>query len=48
VLVGLRTFLKRADDAVQDTKESVTATAVVAAAAIVVAIVALIVVVVKS
>jgi ABC-type arginine transport system permease subunit len=48
VLVGLKTFLRKADAAVQDTKESVTATAVVAAAALVVAVVALIVVVVKS
>lgn len=46
--MSLRTFLKRADDAVQDTKESVTATAIVAAAALTVAVVALVIVMVKS
>jgi hypothetical protein len=46
--MGLRTFLQRADTAVQDTKESVTATAVVAAAALVVAVIAIVIVVVKS
>lgn len=46
--MSLRTFLKRADDAVQDTRESVTATAVLAGVAIVVAIVAVVIVLVKS
>ena len=46
--MSLRTFLRRADDAVQDTKQSVTATAVVAAAALTVAVIALVIVVVKS
>jgi len=46
--MGLRTFLHRADDAVQDTKESVTTAAVIAVAALVVAVAALVIVVVKS
>ena len=46
--MSLRTFLQRADNAVQDTKESVTATAAIAAAALTVAVVALVIVLVKS
>jgi hypothetical protein len=46
--MGLRTFLKRADAAVEDTRQSVTTTAVIAVAALVVAVVAVIVVLVKS
>lgn len=46
--MSLRTFLKRADDAVQDTKQSVTGVAVIAGAALVVAIVAVVIAVVKS
>ena len=45
--MGLRAFLKRADDAVQDTKESVTMTAVLAGVALVVAVVAIVIVLVK-
>jgi hypothetical protein len=45
--VGVRTFLARADTAVQDTKTSVATVAVVAAVAVVVAVIALIVAVVK-
>ncbi len=46
--MGLRQFLQRADTAVQDTKDTVSATAVIAAAALVVAVAALIVVVVRK
>jgi hypothetical protein len=46
--MSLRKFLKKADEAVQDTKESVTATAVIAGAALVVAVVAIVIVCVKS
>ena len=46
--MGLRQFLSRADEAVQDTKQSVTATAVIAGAALLVAAVALVIVVVKT
>jgi hypothetical protein len=46
--MGLRTFLQRADKAVEDTKQSVSYAAVTAAAAIVIAVIALIVAVVKS
>lgn len=46
--MGLREALRRADTAVQDTKQSVTATVVVAAAALMVAAVALVIVVVKK
>lgn len=45
--MGVRTFLARADTAVQDTKTSVTTVAVVAVVAVVVAVIALIVAVVK-
>jgi hypothetical protein len=45
--VGVRQFLKRADEAVQDTKTSVTAGVVVAVVAFVVAVVALVVAVVR-
>ena len=45
--MGLRTFLKRADDAVQDTRSSVVTTAVVAIAALVVAVIAFVVAVVR-
>jgi hypothetical protein len=47
-MMSLRSFLRRADTAVQDTKETVTATAIMAAAAVVIAVIALIVAVVKS
>jgi hypothetical protein len=46
--MSLRTFLHRADKAVEDTKQSVTATAVIAVAAVVVALVALVIAVIKS
>jgi hypothetical protein len=45
--VGVRQFLKRADDAVQDTKQSVTAGVAVAVVALIVAVVALVVAVVR-
>lgn len=46
--MSLRAFLKRADVAVQDTKQSVTTTAVVAGAALLVAVVAIVIVLVKA
>jgi hypothetical protein len=45
--VGVRQFLTRADQAVQDTKQSVTGGVVVAVVALVVAVVALVVAVVR-
>ena len=45
--MGVRQFLKRADDAVQDTRASVTTSAVMAVVAIVIAVVALVVAVVR-
>ena len=45
--VGVRAFIKRADEAVQDTKASVTAGVGVAVVALVVAVVALVVAVVR-
>ncbi len=41
--MGMRDFLRRADQAVQDTRQSVTAGVVVAVAALVVALIAIIV-----
>jgi hypothetical protein len=46
--VSLGTFMKRADDAVQDTRRSVTAVAVVAVVALILACGALVVAVVRS
>ena len=48
LLVGVGKFLRRADEAVQDTKQSVTSAIVVAVAALIVGVVALIVAVVKE
>jgi len=45
--MGVGQFLRRADQAVQDTKQSVTAGVVLSVAAIVVAVVALVVAVVR-
>lgn len=45
--MGLRTFLSRADEAVQDTKASVTAGVVMSVAALIVAVVALVVAIVR-
>lgn len=45
--MGLRDTLKRADDAVQDTRQSVVVAAVLGAAACVVAVIALVVAVVN-
>ena len=45
--MGLRTFLKRADGAVQETKTSMSAAVVIAGAALLVATIALLVAVVK-
>lgn len=45
--MGVRTFLKRADQAVQDQKQSVTAGVAVAVVAFVVALVALVVAIVR-
>lgn len=45
--MGVRQFLRRADEAVQDTKSSVTAGVAVAMVALVVAVVALVVAVVR-
>ncbi len=45
--MGLRTFLHRADQAVEDTKQSVTTSAVIAVAALVIAAVALVVVITR-
>ena len=45
--MGVRTFLKRADEAVQDTKSSVTAAVGVAIVALVVAVVGIIIAVVR-
>lgn len=41
--MGMRDFLRRADQAVQDTRQSVTAGVVVAVAALVVALIAIVV-----
>jgi succinate dehydrogenase/fumarate reductase cytochrome b subunit len=46
--MGIRTFLKRADKAVETTRHSVTATAATAVVALVVALVAVIVAVVMK
>lgn len=46
--MGLRQFLKRADTAVESTKQSVTTSAVIAVAALVVAVVAVVIALVKS
>lgn len=45
--MGVRTFIKRADEAVQDTKTSVTTGVALAVVALVVAVVALVVAVVR-
>jgi hypothetical protein len=45
--VGVRSFLRRADQAVQDTKTSVSTGVVLSVAAIVIAVVALVVAVVR-
>lgn len=45
--MGVRTFLSRADRAVQDTKESVTAGVAVAVVAFVVAVIALVIAIVR-
>jgi hypothetical protein len=45
--VGVRTFLRRADEAVQDQKQAVTGGVIVAVVALVVAVVALVVAVVR-
>ncbi len=46
--MGVGKFLRRADEAVQDTKQSVTSAVVVAVAALLVGLVALVVAVVRS
>jgi len=45
--MSLRTFLKRADNAVQDTKESVTTAVVIAAVAVVLGVTAIVIAVLK-
>lgn len=45
--MGLRTFLKRADTAVQDTKEAVSTSAVIAVVALITAVVAIVIAVVR-